>query len=68
MSLHGCACLNILIHVQSTVPVEGTLPGFNGVELTLDGVVIHQQTLITTRKAEGWTIYSCKVGTLLNLQ
>lgn len=61
MSLHGCACLNILIHVQSTVPVEGTLPGFNGVELTLDGVVIHQQTLITTRKAEGWTIYSCKV-------
>lgn len=56
--------MNILIHVQSTTAVEGSLADFSGVELTLDGVVIHQQTLIKTRKADDWTIYSCKVCTI----
>jgi len=53
--------LNIVVHVQSVVPLEGTLTGFRGVQLTLDGVVIQQQALLKIRNSEGWKIYSCKV-------
>ena len=59
MTILGCPCLNILIHIDK---VEGEEEeGLTRVQLTLDGINIQQHFLVHEIKQGDWTIVKCKV-------
>ncbi|XP_063694785.1 uncharacterized protein LOC134826368 [Bolinopsis microptera] len=59
MTILGCPCLNILIHIDK---VEGKEEeGLTRVQLTLDGINIQQHFLVHEIKQGDWTIVKCKV-------
>ena len=61
MTILGCPCLNILIHIDK---VTGEEEGMKRVQLTLDGINVQQHFLVHEAKQGDWTIVKCKVGLL----
>ena len=68
MTILGCRCLNILLHIDRTigkVPVEGT--DLEQVQLTLDGINTQQQFLVDNIQEAEWTVVKCKVCSSVDL-
>ena len=59
MTILGCNCLNILIHIDKVLVKED--PGLLQVKLTLDGINIQQSFLVDETKQGDWVLVSCKV-------